>query len=56
MTVVNDAAEREVKLAQTFLESSKSKESYQIVLQVVKIRRKKSMQSNQRKKISQRIL
>ena len=32
MTVVNDAADRGVKLAQDFLESSKSEESYQNVL------------------------
>ena len=54
ITVVNDAAERGVKLAQDFWENSKSEESYQNVIRVVELERKK--QPNQRKKISRYIL
>jgi len=50
IAVTNDAAERGVKLAQDFLETSKSEASYQNILQVVEHDRKK--QPNQRKYIS----
>ena len=41
MTMVNDAADEEVKLAQDLLESSNSEEFIQNVLQVVEFYRKK---------------
>ena len=49
MTMVNDAADEEVKLAEDLLESSNSEEFYQNVLQVVELYRKKTA----KEKISQ---
>ena len=52
MAVMNAAADRQVKLAQNFLESSKSEESYQNVLQVVELPRKKNSQTKGKRSVN----